>query len=131
MPAAARHAWASGSRKRRALALAGVLRTSSGSSLARSLNDVAHVVHLALARDVACDPAGILDVLLTVEHLPDGLRLLAHRVPQVHREDQRVLARIVVEDHLGRRVGEDAAVPIELAVDAHRRETPAAARPTP
>ena len=40
----------------------------------------------------------------------------------MHREDQRVLARIVVEDRLGRRVGEDAAVPVELAVDAHRRK---------
>ena len=47
---------------------------------------------------------------------------VAHRIPQMHGEDQRVLARIVVEDRLGRRVGEDAAVPVELAVDAHRRE---------
>ena len=46
----------------------------------------------------------------------------ADRVPHVHGEDQRVAARVVVEDHLGRRVGEDAAVPVELAVDAHGRE---------
>ena len=38
-------------------------------------DDVAHVVHLTLSRDVACDPAGVLDVLLTVEDLPDRLRL--------------------------------------------------------
>ena len=77
---------------------------------------------LALAHDVVGDAARILNVLLAVQHLPDGLRLLAHRVPQMHGEDQRVAARVVVEDALGRRVGEDAAVPIELAVDAHGRE---------
>ena len=44
------------------------------------------------------------------------------RIPQVHGKDQRVLARIVVEDRFGRRVREDAAVPIEFAVDAHRRK---------
>ncbi len=86
------------------------------------VDDVAHVMHLPLPRDVARDAAGVLDVLLPVEHLPDRVRLLAHRIPQMHREDQRVLARIVVEDRLGRRVGENAAVPIELAVDAHGRK---------
>jgi hypothetical protein len=38
------------------------------------------------------------------------------------REDQGIAAGIVVEDHLGRRVGEDAAVPIKFAVDAHCRK---------
>ena len=52
-------------------------------------------------------------------------------LPEMHREDQRVAARMIVEDALGRRVGENAAVPIELAVDAHRRERPAAARRRP
>ena len=80
------------------------------------------LMQLPLARDVARDAARILDVLVPVEHLPDRVRLVAHRVPEMDGEDQRVLARIVVEDRLGRRVGEDAAVPVELAVDAHRRK---------
>ena len=37
-------------------------------------------------------------------------------------EDQRVAARIILEDRLGRRVGENSTVPIELAVDADGRE---------
>ena len=37
-------------------------------------------------------------------------------------EDQRIAARIVVEHRLDRRVGKDAAVPVEFAVDAHRRK---------
>ena len=48
--------------------------------------------------------------------------LIACRVPQMHGEDQRVPPRMIVEDALGRRVGEDAAVPIKLAVDAHGGE---------
>ena len=35
----------------------------------------------------------------------------------MHREDQRILARIVVEHRFGRRVGQNAAIPIQLAVD--------------
>src|SRR5215203_2949549 len=37
-------------------------------------------------------------------------------------EDQRILARNVVEDRLGRGVRENAAVPVELAVDADGRK---------
>ena len=77
---------------------------------------------LHLAGDVAGDPARILDVFLAMRDLPHRLRLRPDRVPHVHGEDQGVAARVVVEDHLGRRIGENAAVPIELAVDAHGRE---------
>ena len=80
------------------------------------------LMRLLLPRDMAGDAARILDVLLPVQHLPDRARLRPVRVPHVHREDQRRAARIVLEDHFGRRVGENAAVPIELAVDAHRRK---------
>ena len=86
------------------------------------LDDVAQAMRLQLAGDVGGDAARILDVLLAVHHLPHRLGLRADGVPHVHGEDQRVAARVVVEDHLGRRVGEDAAVPVELAVDAHCRE---------
>ena len=40
----------------------------------------------------------------------------------MHGEDQRIAPRIVVEDRLGRRIGENSAVPIELAVDANGRK---------
>src|SRR5262245_66337550 len=82
---------------------------------------VAQPVHLALARDMAGNAAGILDVLVPVEHLPDRLGLRSHRIPHVHGEDQRVAAWIVLEDRLGRRIGENATVPVEIAVDADRK----------
>ena len=37
-------------------------------------------------------------------------------------EDERVAAGMVVKNDFGGRVGEDAAVPIELVVDAYRRK---------
>ena len=81
---------------------------------------MAKPVRLALAQDVARDPARILDVLGAVQNLPDGLGLLSRRVPEMYREDDRVAPGLIVEDALRRCVGEDAAVPIKLAVDAHR-----------
>jgi hypothetical protein len=47
----------------------------------------------------------------------------------MHREDQSVAARIVLEDALGRRIGKDATVPVELAVDAHSGKS--GSHPTP
>src|SRR5690242_6186295 len=55
-------------------------------------DEVPELVRLALAYDVAGDPARILDVLLTIEDLPDGLRLISRGMPQMHGEDQRVAA---------------------------------------
>src|SRR5260370_40021857 len=80
---------------------------------------VAQLVNLTLFRNMTRDAARVLDVLLSVEHLPDGLWLRSNRVPHVHRENQGVATRVVVEDCLGRRVGENSAVPIELAIDAN------------
>src|SRR5215472_4811592 len=74
---------------------------------------------LALPHDVVADAARILNVLVAVENLPNGLRLFSCGVPQMHREDQSVAARIVLEDALGWRIGKDAAIPVELAVDAY------------
>src|SRR5262245_46659501 len=84
---------------------------------------MAKLVGLALAQDVARDPARILDVLGAIEDLPDSLRLFPGGVPEMHGEDQRVTARRIVEDALGRCIGEDAAVPIEFAIYAHRRKS--------
>jgi hypothetical protein len=69
---------------------------------------------LALPHDVVADAARILNVFVAVENLPNGLRLFSGGVPQIHREDQSVAARIVLEDALGRRIGKDATVPVEL-----------------
>ena len=80
---------------------------------------MAQSVGLLVSRDLACDPAGILDVLVAVEDFRHRAWLGADRIPEVDGEDQRVPARVVVKHHLGRRVGEDAAVPVQLAVDAH------------
>src|SRR4051812_2521577 len=66
--------------------------------------------------------AGVLHVLLPGHDLADRARLRPGRVPDVHDEHQRVAARVIVEYRLDRRVGEDAAIPIELAVDADRGE---------
>src|SRR5213079_3278158 len=46
----------------------------------------------------------------------------SRRLPDVGGEDERVAPRVVVENHLERRVGVEAAVPVRLAVDAHRRK---------
>src|SRR6202040_1067077 len=85
-------------------------------------DDMAKPVDLELARNVVRDPAGVLDVFLPVEHLPDRLGLRPDRIPHVNGKDQGAPAGGVVEDDLGGRVGEDPAVPIELAVDADGRE---------
>src|SRR5262249_59031529 len=77
---------------------------------------------LALPHDVVADAARILNVLVAVENLSNGLRLFSCGVPQMHREDQSVAARIVLEDALGWRIGKDAAIPVELAVDAYGGE---------
>ncbi len=49
-------------------------------------------------------------------------RQVAARAPQVDLEGERVGARAGVEHPLQRRVRDDAAVPVELAVDLGRRE---------
>ena len=82
-------------------------------------DDMAQAVALLLTGDMAGDPTRILNVFLPVKNFPDCARHRPRRIPQVNREDKRVSARIVVEDHLGWRIGENAAVPIELVIDAY------------
>src|SRR5262249_6009746 len=82
-------------------------------------DDMSHVMQLTLPRDVACHSAGVLNVFMTVENLPDCVWLLTHRIPEMNCKDKRVLARIVVEDYFGWRIRKDTAVPIKLAIDAH------------
>src|ERR1700738_1719458 len=51
-------------------------------------DDLAKLVDLQLARNVVRDPAGVLDVFLPVEHLPDRLGLRPDRITHVDRKDQ-------------------------------------------
>src|SRR5207253_2031417 len=80
-------------------------------------DDAAQSMRLLLPGDVARDAARVLDVLLTMENFPDRLRHRPLRIPQVDRKNERVAAGAVVEDDLRRRVGKDAAVPVEFAID--------------
>src|SRR5262245_64089446 len=96
----------------RLFCLANVFRQHPG----EVTNNVAHVVHLALPRDMTRDSAGVLDVLVTVENLPDCGGLIAHRIPQVDRKDQGVLSWIVIKNYFGRCFVLDHSVPITMQV---------------
>lgn len=102
---------------RRGIALIG------GDVLLQFTNDVPQTVNLLLPLEVAFGPAGILDVALPAHRLPDRLRLPAVCRPQLHGENHRVAARMVVEHRLERRVGVDAAIPPALPFQPHRRKT--------
>src|SRR5262249_57638827 len=80
-------------------------------------NDMAEPVDLSLTADVSGDAARILNVLMAVEHFPDCARLWTGWIPHVHREYERVASGIILEDYFARRIGKNAAIPIELAVD--------------
>ena len=75
-----------------------------------------------LEAGVQARPAGKADVLLALGRLGQGRRHLAARREQVDLEDQAAPPPRLVEHVLQRRVGDDAAVPVELAVDLDRRE---------
>src|SRR5215475_3561418 len=68
------------------------------------------------------DAARILDVLLPAENIPDRLRRVTARLPDIDRQDQGVATRMVVEDDLDRCIGVEAAVPIGLAIDVNGRK---------
>src|SRR5436190_10608872 len=92
----------------------------TGRKLLRKLSDnVAQVVDLLLARDMALGPARELDVLLSSHHLPHRSRLRAFRIPDVHGKDHRIPPRLVVEHRLDWGIRIDAAVPVRLTVDPH------------
>ena len=81
-----------------------ILPHTFGQLLDQLADDVAQAMGLLLSHDVARDPARVLDVLLAIEDFEDRIRLLAFRIPQVDRKDQRVAPRVILEDHLGWRV---------------------------
>ena len=86
-------------------------------------NNVAQTMDLFLPCDVRDGSARILDLLLSVHHLPDALRLGTLGVPDMHGEDERVSARKVVENRLDRRVRQDPAVPVQIILDAYGGES--------
>src|SRR6516165_11957379 len=43
-------------------------------------------------------------------------------MPQLNTEDERTAAGIIVEDRLDRRIGKDAAIPVEFAIGVDRRK---------
>ncbi len=72
------------------------------------------------------------DVLLALQGFGQRARHGAARAEQVDlQHHQRLAARMGVEHVLQRRVGDDAAVPVVLAFDVHRREARAARRRWP
>ena len=85
-------------------------------------NHMAQAVNLLLACDVAVSAAGELDVFLPPHHLQDGFGLGPGLMPHVHGKDQRIAPGVVVQHRFDRGVGVDAAVPVRLAVNAHRRK---------
>ena len=68
---------------------------------------MAQLMHLSLARDVARDATRILNVLLAIEHVPNGFGFRPDRIPHMHCENQRVATRIVLKNCLGWRIGEN------------------------
>src|SRR6516164_9742067 len=43
-------------------------------------------------------------------------------MPQLNTEDERTAAGFIVEDRLDRRIGKDAAIPVEFAIGVDRRK---------
>mmetsp|Transcript_10637 Transcript_10637/g.43588 ORF Transcript_10637/g.43588 Transcript_10637/m.43588 type:complete len:509 (+) Transcript_10637:968-2494(+) len=82
----------------------------------------AQVLHPGMVVEVLADAAGVLDVLVARQRLGHRARRGFAGIPQVDHEAQGVAALAVVEHHVQRRVRVDAAVPIGLAPDLHRRE---------
>src|SRR3954453_2164869 len=54
------------------------------------IDDVTQTMRLLLARDLACNTAGILHVLVPVQHLRHRGWLGTERIPEMHGENQRV-----------------------------------------
>src|SRR5216683_7830999 len=90
----------------------GAVAFSLGYPGGKLADDVTQTMCLLLTGYVARDAARILYVLLPIEHFSHCGRLGTRRIPHMDCEDQRALARIVVEHRLGRRVRQNASVPI-------------------
>jgi hypothetical protein len=105
----------------RELAHLGRHRRFIGQVQGQLADHMAQPVQLALLLDIA-GAAGVLDLLVLVEHVQHAFGLAAVGIPDLDRKDHRTAARLVVQHRLDRRIGIDAAIPVRLAVDAHRRK---------
>lgn len=63
------------------LRLATVLRQILDGGMVPVLKRHSQLMHLPLARDMACDTTRILNVLLAIEHVPNGLWFRPDRIP--------------------------------------------------
>ncbi len=68
-----------------------------GQTRGKLADDMTQTMRLLLARNMARDPAGILHVLVPIEHFRHRGGLGAGRIPHVDREDQGILAGVVVD----------------------------------
>src|SRR5215471_11053737 len=66
--------------------------------------------------------AGEADLLLAQFNLHQVARQFAARAPQIDLEGEGVLPRAALEDPLQRRVGDEAAVPVEFTLDLRSRK---------
>src|ERR1700737_1723899 len=82
----------------------------------------AHILHVFHARGIGPCLARILDVLGALEYLVDISRQFPACAEQIDLNDERVHLRRIVEHVPQRCVGNDASIPIEFAVDRHRRK---------
>jgi hypothetical protein len=57
-------------------------------------------MRLLVSRDLACDPARILDVLVAIENFRHRARLGANWIPEMDSEDKGVPAEVVVQYYL-------------------------------
>ena len=68
-------------------------------------------------------PARILDFFLSRDHVVEIAWQVAARAPQVDLERDRVLAGVARDHPLQRRIRDETAVPIELAIHLDGRTT--------
>src|SRR5260370_27356708 len=64
-------------------------------------------MNLLLPCNMSLRTAGVLDFLVPVERLPDGLGLRTESMPHLHREYHRIAPRVVIENGLDGRIGVD------------------------
>ncbi|MAB12575.1 MAG: hypothetical protein CMI59_01575, partial [Parvibaculum sp.] len=79
-----------------------------------------HTVAAAEHIGVEARAAGVADVLLAFGHLADGARQGAACIEEIDLEDAHIVHRVFLQHILKWRVGDDAAVPVMLAVDFDR-----------
>jgi hypothetical protein len=84
---------------------------------------VTQAMELLLASDMAHNAARILNVFVSMQHVPNRFRLGSRGVPHIDHEDKRVAPGIIIENRFGRGVRQNTAVPIILAINADGRKS--------